>query len=230
VSDQALQFYCSVMMWSTDLHLVGLLDEYVGRQPAVADFVRKQLLREEEEDCIRKAIANRKKGYNHFSDLYGCWLWYSGVDFQVGDEGLAEAIDRGDFIRALFDLMLSHSVKVRMLNNYTEFHEARRSIESFFITYSSLMTAETNPVRLWWDGVYVSRSPDLPWISVPLRTHASFLPLVESWIADSGLLQTWLENFENDTPVVNNPDSSDRVFSHSMALHILGLVKVRNLS
>lgn len=214
-------------MWSTDLHLVTLLDEYVGRQPEVADFVRKQLLQEEEENRIREAITNRKDGQEYFSSLYGCWLWYSGVDLQVGDERTTNAIARGGIVRALFDLMLTHSTKIRMLNNYTEFHEARRSINSFFVKNSNRMTTDADLDRLWWDGVYVSRTSDQRWISVPLRTHAEFLPLIKSWVDDSHLLQTWLADVENDrNSPVNNPDSINRVFSELMAVGILGLAKV----
>jgi len=218
-------------MWSTDLYLVALLDEYVAPQPTVADNVRKQLLREEEVHSIRQAIDNRREGQCDLDgNYYERWLWYSGIDFHDEDSNLPNIIACGDLLHALFDLMLGQSVKTHMLNHYTEFHKARCTVQSFFIKFADRMSASVDPDRLWWDGSFVSQSPDKPWISTPLKNHSKFLSILESWLDDSRFLQIWLSNYEAETPLVNNPKDASRVFSESNAITILQWAKVCHLN
>jgi len=216
-------------MWSTDLYLVTLLDEYVAPQTVVSDYVRKQLLRQEEENSIRQAIENRQEGQRDINDTYERWLWYSGIDFETQALNLRNIIARGDLLRALFDLTLDQSVR-HMLNHYTEFHEARRTIQLFFTKFANRISEGENPDGLWWDGAFVSQSPDKRWISVSLKNHSSFLPILESWLSDSDYLQSWLRDYEAETPLVNNPRGENRVFSESIAMGVLQFIKVRYLN
>lgn len=214
------------MMWAADLYLVSLLDEYVGSKPFVAEHVRQQLLREEEENRIRQAIENRREGRDVINGPYECWLSYSGVNFTNYSPDLADAVAGGHLLHALFDIALGQTVKIQMLNQYTEVHEVRRSIEAFFIKYSDRMSAEADPDELWWDKAYIPQAISRRWISTALKSNESFLSVLESWVSDSGSLQAWLENLEATTPLVNNPESMDRVLSESAAVGIIKSAKV----
>ena len=227
---ESFKFYSRVLMWSTDLYLVALLDEYVAPQPVVANYVRKQLLQEDEKNVIQQAIDNAREGQHDLNGTYGRWLWYSGIDFDSQASNLPNVIARGDLLCALFDLMLGQSVKIHMLNHYTEFHEVRCTIESFLIKFASMMSTEPTPGKLWWDGTFVSQSPDERWITTSLKNHADFFPILESWVEDSTYLQNWLQDYEAETPSVNNPKGLDRVFSEPMAIKVLQWLKVRYLT
>lgn len=214
-------------MWSTDLYLVALLDEYVGSKPVVADYVREQLLREDERNAIGRAIDSRREGRADPDGQYDCWLRHSGIDFTDEERDLANAIAGGHLLRALFDLTLGRSIRTRMLNNYTEFREVRRAVRAvFFMAHQTISLPDLD--RLWWDEAYISKTPEKRWISIPLKSHSAFLPILESWLKDSEYLQTWLTNYEAETPIVNNPRSTveKRAFSGSTAVELLKFVKV----
>ena len=216
-------------MWSGELYLITLLDEYVGPKPMVADYVRKQLLREEEENSIRQAIQNRQEGLDDIHSPYDCWLVYSGIDFLDNGAELADTIASGDLLHTLFDLTLGQSVKTNMLSHYTEFHQARCTIRSFFVRFSEDISPEANLDTLWWDMAYVPRTPNKRWISTSLKSHSAFLSILESWLSDSSDLQAWLDGYEADGRLVNNPNDPDRVFSELAAAEVLRLAKVCRL-
>ena len=216
-------------MWSAELHLVTLLDEYVGPKPMVADYVRKQLLREQEENSIRQAIQNRQEGLDDIHSPYDCWLVYSGINFSDNGAKLADTIASGDLLHTLFDLTLGQSVKTNMLSHYTEFHQARCTIRSFFIRFSEDISPEANLDTLWWDMAYVPQTPKKRWVSASLKSHSAFLSVLESWLSDSNDLQAWLDGCEAEGRLVNNPNDPDRVFSELAATEVLRSVKVGRL-
>lgn len=214
------------MACSPDIYFASLLDEYVGPRPVVANYVRKQLLRGEEDWHITSAILDRQEGGGELNSSYDCWLWYSGIDFAAGGRDLANAIASRDLRNALFDLTLDQGVHARMLSHYTEFHEARRAIEGFLSRFSDWVSPRSSIHGLWWDGALVPQAPDRHWVSTPLRNHSGFLPVLESWLEDSRDLQACLETFAAETPSVNNPGSPSPVFSESAAAEALKLAKV----
>lgn len=219
------------MMWSTDLHTAALLEEYVAPQPKVADHTREQLLCEKEKEKIQRAISDGQGlTLSPTHSLYGTWIAYSGLDLVAGHPSVKEAIEDGDLLRALFDLGLGQRAKNSTLSSYTEIHAARASIRSFFILFGEHMSSAVNPDRLWWDEIQSHQAIHKSWISTRLKQDRRLLPIFEGWLKDSEHLQSWLENFEADTLLVNNPQDEGRFFSESTAIMLLGWAEVRPLS
>lgn len=214
-----------MLVWSDSLHLVVLLENYVTPKPAVAGYVRRQLLQDEETVKILQALKNERREKSRDDSVYGALLWFSGleIDARLDLNGDAES---NPFVCALFDLTLGQRVRSFQLSCYSEFHSARAAVESFFHRWDRLMSPGD---VVWWDGVYGHRPDPQDWISARLGRSSVFLAIFESWIADSQSLQTWLESFEATTPVVNNPDGESRVFSEEAAIQILRFAKVQCL-
>lgn len=225
-----LQFYASLMMWSTDFYSVALLDAYVAPTPVVADFVREQLLQEEERREILRAIRDKKERRDSTNTLYDVWLSYAGLDFNRQGPAINDVIKRGLLTRALFDLALGQSVKSFMMSRYTEIHSVRAMFLFFFDKWKDLISPAPDPQRLWWDGVYDGRVPDQRlWLPIELKNDTTFLLVLESWLSDGESLQSWLDSMEAETPLVNNPGDVCQVFSESVAVEIMKWAKVRRL-
>lgn len=218
------------MAFATEFNLVALLDNYVSPKPVVVELVRKQLLVEDEEQDVRQAIWNQIENRPLVQDEYRIWLSYSGIDFQSKSQGLVSIIKNSTLHRALFDLKLGHRVKSLQLGRYSEVHDARSIIESFFSEFKKLV----RPVEssgLWWDGIDRTRTPPSPWTPEQLKLDPAFLVLLEIWIRDSIHLQESLDYLEWETRIVNNPHHFNQpVFSEAIAATFIEFMKVRYLN
>src|ERR1700753_377951 len=218
------------MVWSEKLHLVSLLDLYVCPKPVVSEHVRQQLLRSPEVESIRSAIERKLKGEGSIDSLYSTWLSYSGISSSKNPSDLVSVIIRIIPQRALFDLMLGQRVKSFQLSCYSEVHEARALIVEFFAEYQTLMCPTPDLQRLWWDEIDPDRTSHTPWLSGVPRTDTDFLDVFDSWLGDSDHLQNWLDGFEAETKIVNNPRDRYPVFSEKNAIGTMDFAKVRYLS
>jgi hypothetical protein len=221
------------MQWSEDVYIVVLLDSYVGPTPAMAEFVRKQLLPEEEEDRIRHAIEGRIKGSADIDDLYSTCLSRSGLDLTKNTLAVVSIIEQGILQRSLFDLMTAGRARLFQLKGYSDVHEVRALIKYFFVKNRSAVE-RTDLDELWWDEADLPVTNHQPWLSVRvLRDPNSMMTLIaifESWLGHSEELQGWLDDFEEHTSTVNNPKGENRVFSHEVALGIIKFAEVRCLN
>jgi len=215
------------MAWSFDFHLVALLDTYVGPTPIVSELVRRQLLGQEEAERIRGAIERQAKGHASGRDLYSSWLSRSGLDFKTKSIALAEAINSGTLQRAMFDLTMGQRVKSFQLGQYTEVHQVRRLIEDVLEDdHSPRWTSFVEGSgTLWWDEIN-PRLSHSPWVSSKLSKDADFIPLLETWVKDGEELQGWLDRFELETKLHQNPMSQYPVFSAASAQEIVDFAKV----
>lgn len=216
------------MAHSNDFNLVVLLDMYLGPTAVVSELVRKQLLQEREEESIRMAIEKKAKGEGSCEDLYSTWLSYSGLDFDVKSQALVAVVNDAVLHRAMFDLMLGPRVKAYQLNGYQEVHEARTWIKNFFSMFHDKIQPILDTTNLWWDSEV---SPDevasSPWISATLREDPDFLKLVENWLGDNERLQRYLDDFEFQAHMSNNPKGPYPVLSESVAKATLKFSQVR---
>jgi hypothetical protein len=221
------------MQCSEDIFVVILLDAYLSPTPVMTEFVRKQLLNEEEEERIRDAIEGRMKNPADISGLYSKCLSRSGFVFAENSLAVLSLIKKGILQRALFDLMTAQRAKLFQLKGYSDVHEVRAIIKSFFVKNRSVVE-RTNLDKLWWDEADLTVMNRQPWVSAEVRHDPDFmlrfLPVFDSWLSDSDGLQRWLDDFEEYTTIVNNPKSQNRVFSQTVALEILDFAKVRYLN
>ena len=218
---KCFQFYCWLMTWSKKLYYVSLLDSYVGPTPVVSGLVRSQLRQRSEKESIWKAIKHRIVGKDDTS-IYFLWLSYSGIDFEDSPAALASMLQN-----ALFDMNLGRRVNSYQLNFYSEVHEVRDSIKGFFVQVRDLVRPAPDPGRsLWWDGISSLRTPHGNWISATLGEDPDFRRVFQSWLDDSEWLQHWLDDFEAKTTTVNNPGSSDPVFSKLSATGVIEFAEV----
>lgn len=215
------------MRWSDCLHLAALLDLYVAPKPEVNDQVHCQLLREEERRAVQGAIDEEISGGGDGDTLYDVWLSFSGLDLRASRLSVRALVRDGILHRALFDLTAGHYVKSLQLGHYTEVHEVRALISGFFATWSNCMDPALATDPLWWDGIDPDSIPHKPWISKELQEDDDFLPVLKTWLRDCDSLQVWLNCFEKDTLLVNNPEEDHRVFSQKAAAHTLNFAKVR---
>lgn len=216
-------------MWSTDLYIVALLDEYVAPKSVVAGYVRRQLLHVEEERRIKGIICERQNGRDHGGGLYHISLTHSGLEFDKEDPPLKVAIESGLLLHALFDLNLCHRVKIHMIKHYTEVHEVRAKMKLFFLDQSNSTPPTMELDQRWWDGISPKCLIQDPWMSTELKQRRWLVPLLESWLDDSEHLQSWLDHFEATTRIVNNPLDEDRVFPQCVAIRLMKTTKVRHL-
>lgn len=216
------------MACSTDFYLLVLLDAYVGPTPSTADFVRKELLCDEQLEDIRSSIYDRIGRPGYTNGLYRAWLNHSGLDFENKSSTLIRFIEKGILQHALFDLMLGRRVKSLQLGYYSEVHQLRNLVGELVGECSdSLGGIQLN--KLWWDGIDPLSTAHRPWVSPELRRDPGFIQILESWLSDSEWLQKWLDDFEAEAPVVNDPSSPDRIFSEKVATIVLGFAMVRSL-
>lgn len=197
-----------------------LLDGYVGPAPVTAGFVREQLLSEEQAEEIREAIKDRVNDPGFTYGLYRTWLNRSGLDFENQPETLRDLIQEGVLQTSLFDLMLGPRVKSFQLARYSEVYQFRELIGDLIKERGGQSTG------LWWDGIDQTFTGHHPWVSTELRQDPNFILIAESWLRDAKELQGWMDHLEANTPMVNNPQSPNRVFSWKRALDVLEFGKV----
>lgn len=214
------------MMWSPDLHIVALLDLYLGPMPEVSQLVRRQLLREKDVESIRQAIESAAKGAGPLEPPYTLWLSCSGLEFTDKPAALVSLVASGELQHALFDLTIGLRARSFQLNRYTEVHEVREMMEHFFVEFEELVGWGGNG-NLWWDGISSERTSHQHWLTTRLRGEPRFIPILESWLSDNEDLQFWLDDYQNSSPIVNNPTSPDRVFSYNDGMAITEFAKVR---
>jgi len=212
------------MEWSTDLHLVSLLQKYLSPPPRVTTLVRAQLMTIEESDRIETALRHVKKLWRTIDTPYDALLNHSCLDWrsQLLVDRVSPALPP-----AMFDLMLGDKPRRLLLNRYTEVHNIRRRIEKFVEAFADDIQPRPQPVQLWWDGVSEDPTPHRPWVSRGLAEDRDFEALLESWVDDSRVLQGWLRQFEKTTLLVNNRDQKKkRVFSGEVAIQVMKFGKV----
>jgi hypothetical protein len=214
------------MAHATTLNVAALLDRYAGPTPVVVDLVRKQLLTEDEEERVRRAIRGQIRG-DPADDHYSEWLSYSGINLRSASPSVISLVESSTLQRALFDLKLGDHVRSVTLSHYCEIHEARRTIEAFFTEYIWFV----HPVdlsRLWWDGMDRMNTQRGAWIPRAFERDCTFLKIVDSWIVDSENLQESLDLFQRHTSIVNNPGRfTQPVFSEAIAIVVGHFMKVR---
>jgi hypothetical protein len=213
------------MMWSPDLHVVALLDLYLGPSPEVTELVRRQLLQKEETESIRMAIEGRAKGIGGPETIYSKFLSCSGLDFDGKPAALVSLVATGELQRALFDLTLGHWAKFFQLNRFTEVHNVRDMIESFFTLYSE--GTNRAGAQFWWDGIGPKEIPHEPWLTPRLQNDPVFLEVLGDWLSDSEDVQFLMDSYMESSMLVNNPGSPYPVFSYGNGVFILNFLKVR---
>lgn len=214
------------MRSSEVIHLVTLLDMYIGPTPTVTELVQRQLLHPGEAERIRTAVERRAKGDGATGTLYSTWLSHSGLDFNTKPTNLVKIVNSGDLHWAMFDLMLGQSVKSFHLNHYSEVHEVRGMMERFLHEYNPPMALEPDTEKLWWDEIDPNQIAHSPWIPKTLRADSDFVPLLESWLNDSRNLQHWLDDRESWEDNLHNPMGQYPVVSPSTATRIMVIAKV----
>ena len=213
------------MAHATTLNVAALLGRYAGPTPVVVDLVRKQLMTEDGEEDVRRAIRGQIRG-DLTKDQYSWWLSHSKINLRSGSPSVVSLVERSILQRALFDLKLGDHIKSVTLSHYFEVHEARQTIEAFFVEFGRLL----HPVdlsKLWWDAIGQMKTQRGAWIPRFLERNGTFLRIVESWIADGENLQETLDFFEWHTSIVNNPGHLNQpVFSEAIAIKVADFMKV----
>jgi len=218
------QFYLALMEWSTDLHLVSLLQQYLVTPPRVTPFVRGQLKTTEENDNIEAALRQVMKLRRRVETPYDTLLNHTCLDWR--NQRLVGLVSQ-DLPPAMFDLMLGNKARRFLLNAYTDVHNIRRRIQKFVELLLADGVRARPSVQLWWDGVTEDAVPHGRWVSKSLAEDKDFEVLLESWLEDNRALQTWLQQYEETTPLVNNWDQpTGRVFSEEVAIEVMKFAKV----
>ena len=205
------------MEWSTDLHLVSLLQKYLFTPPQVTPLVRGQLQTIDESDKIQVALRQVMKLWRTLETPYDELLNHTCLDWR--NERLVNLVS-SDLPPAMFDLMLGDKFMRPLLNEYTDVHSVRRRIQNFV----ELLPGDA---QLWWDGVTEYAVPHRRWVSKSLAQDPDFEGLLDSWLNDNQALQTWLQQYEKTTRLVNNSDQpATRVFSEEVAIEVMKFGKV----
>ena len=212
------QFYRALMEWSTDLHLVSLLQNYLVPHPRVTSLVRAQLTTVNESYDIQVALRRVTNRLRKVDSPYDALLNHTCLNW--GNERLVDRVSSA-LPSAMFDLMLGNEVTSQLLNKYTDVHSVRRRIQKFV----ELLPGN---VQLWWDGVTEDAVPHGHWVSKSLAQDPDFKALLESWLNDNQALQTWLCQYEKTMLLVNNSNlpTSRRVFSEEVAIEVMKFGKV----
>jgi len=218
------QFYRALMEWSTDLHLVSLLQKYLVTPPRVTPLVRGQLKTVDDSDDIEVALCRVTNLCRIVDTPYDALLNHTCLDWS--DQWLVAQVSSA-LPSAMFDLMLGNKARRFLLNGYTDVHNIRRRIQKFVELLVDGGRARPPPVQLWWDGLTEDAVPHGRWISKRLAEDKDFEMLLESWLEDNRALQTWLQQYEETTPLVNNWDQpTGRVFSEEVAIEVMKFAKV----
>jgi len=213
------------MEWSTDLYHASLLEEYLTPEVWVADFVRDQLITDDQKDAITVAIRQVKKLWRTITAPYDVFVNYTCLDW-TKEEDVDEVIPV--IRRGMFDLMLGDRMRRMLVNQYEEVQVVRSRFEDFILVHGALLKSRCKEPSLWWDDVGVKKGPLKTWVSRDLAGDSDFTEVVVSWLEDGKRVQNWLRDYEEKGILANNPSLEDeRVFSEEMAIEIMKFAKVR---
>jgi len=212
------------MEWSTDVHLVSLLQEYIAPEACVADFVCKQLTTDGQKDVVTVAICQLRKLYQSISMLFDRFLNCSGLNWTKVEE-VDEAVVM--LRNGMFDLMLGDRIRRMLLNQYEEVGDVRHRFEDFISVHAVYMESRCKDLPIWWDSINLGKGLVKGWISRGLAEDESFAELVLDWLEDGRKLQAWLRDYEGKEMLANNPaQENERVFSEEVAIEVMKFVKV----
>jgi len=205
---------------------VGLLNLYLGPEPKVASFVREQLITDEEESTIQKAVGNAAKGKIRLNSIYDRYLAHTSLNLQR----VLEEVGMETVVGVMFDLNLGDRVRRLQLNRFSDVHEVRELVEGFVSNRRGGAVGSYAMGSIWWDGVDPLMTPHARWISVNLEEDRDFSSVFGKWLEDSEVLQDWLDKLGESPAVVNNGESGrDPVFCAKVAFQVMELAKVRSL-
>ena len=212
------------MEWSTDVHLVSFLQEYVTPEACVAGFVRKQLTMDGQKDVDTVAICQLRKLYRSISMLFNRFLNYSGLDWTKVEE-VDEVVVM--LRNGMFDLMLGDQIRRMLLNQYKEVGDIRRCFEDFILVHAVYMESRCKDLPIWWDSIDLGKGLVKGWILRGLVEDESFAQLVLDWLEDGRKLQAWLRDYKGKEMLANNlAQENERVFSEEVAIEVMKFVKV----
>jgi hypothetical protein len=212
------------MEWSTALNRVVWLNLYLGPEPEVAKFVRKQLITDGEEATIVKAIRSAAEGNRKLESIYDGYLMRTNLNLE---EVLSE-VGMEALVGVVFDLNLGERVKKLQLNRFTDVHEARELVEGFVLKWRGGPIGSYAMGSIWWDGIHPLTTPHRRWISANLEGDPDFWEVFRRWLDDNDALQSWLERLGESQTLVNNGESGEGpVFSAEVAFKIMDLAEVR---
>jgi hypothetical protein len=212
------------MEWSTDLYLVSLLQEYVTPEPFIADFVRDQLITDEQKDALTVSIRQVTKIWRTISTPYDAFVNYTGLNWRKEEEvdELMPLIRGG-----MFDLMLGDRLRRMLINGYEEVDAVRRRFEYLISVHKAFVESRCEDMSIWWDRADVDAVPMKQWVSTSLAEDGDFAKVVLSWLEDGRKLQNWLREYEERGVLANNPaQENKRVVSEEAAVEIIGFAKV----
>lgn len=216
------------MEWSDELYVVSLMEKYVAPEPHVADFVRRQLITQDDTDEITVALRHVTKGWRTLSTPYDTFVNYTCLDWQ--DQMLVDQVFE-ELPSAMFDLTLGIRVRSVLLIQYSELHNVRNWIQSFISAWTSEAKPRCTGAELWWDVVRSDVTTHSRWISTSLREHEDFDKVIWSWIQDSEYLQSSLQQYELSTILANNWGKEEgRVISEETAMQVIRFWEVRPLN
>jgi hypothetical protein len=207
-----------------DLYLVSLLQEYVTPEPFVADFVREQLITDEQKDALTVSIRQVTRIWRTISTPYDAFVNYTGLDWRKeGEVDELMPVIRG----AMFDLMLGDRVRRMLINRYKEVDAVRRRFEYLISVHKAFVESRCEDMSIWWDRADVDAVPVKRWASSSLAEDGDFAEVVLSWLEDGRKLQNWLREYEQKGVLVNNlTQENEGVFSEEAAVETLGFAKV----
>ena len=214
------------MEWSTELNRVELLNLYLGPEPKVASFVREQLITDEEESEIKKAVRNTAEGKTGSNTIYDGYLKHTSLNLKR----VLAGVGMKAVVGVMFDLNLGDRVRRLQLNQFSDVREARELVEGFVSKWRGGAVGSYATGSIWWDGVDPLTAPHARWISVILEEDPDFSSVFGKWLEDSEVLQDWLDKLGESPAVVNNRESGrDSVFCAKVALQVMELAKVGSL-
>ena len=212
------------MELSPQFYVVALLHEYLAQDVYVADFVRDQLITNDQKDEITKTFRKIPKRWRDLETDYDKLLNFSALDWYNENE-VENSFPR--IRRAMFDLMLGDETRRIHLNRYEEVHTIRTIIHQFYTSQGELLHPRCEQGTLWWDEIKVDTTPRKHWVSPELAKDKSLGQLVRSWSCDNYWLQQWLRGYERAGMLKNNRLEQDvGVFSESSAVAIMDFAKV----
>ena len=213
------------MEWSTDLYHVAQLEEYLVPEVWVADFVRDQLITNDQKDAMTVAICQVTKLWRTITEPYDVFVNYTCLDW-TKEQDVDEVF--GMIRRGMFDLMLGDRMRRTLVNRYEEVRVVRSRFEDFILFHGALLKSHCKEPSLWWDSIGIKKGPLKAWVSGDLAGDKDFTEVVASWLEDGRRMQNWLRDYEEKGILANNPSLEDeRVFSEEMAIEIMKFAKVR---
>ena len=212
------------MEMSPQFYVAALLHKYLAQHVYVADFVRDQLLTNEQKDEVTEAFRKIKKPWRDLETDYDRLLNFSALDWYDENE-VENSFPR--VRRAIFDLMLGDETRRIQLNRYQEVHTIRTIVHEFYVSQGDFLNPRCDQGTLWWDEINAGTAPRKHWVSPELAKDRSLGELVHSWSDDSYWLQQWLRGYEWAGILKNNRLEQDiGVFSETSAVAIMDFAKV----